>query len=393
MILTQSTALLVDAYRELNARKLFWITMGLNIMVVALFASLGISEQGPTFWHWTFDNPFFNSTTITPELFYKFQFVTWGIPVWLSWVATILALVSTAGIIPDLLSGGSIETMVSKPISRVRLFLSKYTLGLLFATLQVTVFSLGCFLVIWIRGGAIEPSLFMAVPIVIAFYSFLYSFCALMGVLTRSTIAALLITILFWFVVFLVNTADDIVLAQREGVALRVEDTRKNLENQTALTDRRLTQIEQTGEAIEDNEGNAINDPEQRRFAVNPMLRRTTERLEEAENSLETWSTWTDRVILIKTILPKTQETIGLLSRHMISQQDLNRLMAENAGVEADFETSEDSDVPAMADPRVPQRIEEAKRGRTVAWILGTSFLFELIMVALATALFARRDF
>ena len=38
MILTQTTALFVDAYRELNARKLFWITMALNILAVALFA-------------------------------------------------------------------------------------------------------------------------------------------------------------------------------------------------------------------------------------------------------------------------------------------------------------------------------------------------------------------
>ena len=40
MIAIQTLALFRDAYRELNARKLFWITMILNLLAVALFAGL-----------------------------------------------------------------------------------------------------------------------------------------------------------------------------------------------------------------------------------------------------------------------------------------------------------------------------------------------------------------
>ena len=221
-MITQTLALLAAAYRELNARKLFWVTMGINLLVVALFASLGINERGVSFLVWTFDADFFNTKIISPELFYKWQFVIWGIPWWLSWIATILGLVTTAGMIPDLITAGSIDTLLSKPIGRVRLFLTKYVSGLLFLALQVLVFTTGCFLVIWIRGGAIEPRLFLAVPIVVLFFSYLFAFCAFVGMVTRSTMAALLLTILFWFLVFLVNAADDIVLAQREAILKRV---------------------------------------------------------------------------------------------------------------------------------------------------------------------------
>lgn len=393
MIITQTTAMLADAYRELNARKLFWITMGLNILVVALFAGMGINEQGPSFLHWTFDNAFYNTKTIPPELHYKALFVGYGTPIWLSWVATILALVSTAGIVPDLISGGSIETMVSKPISRVRLFLTKYTFGLLFATLQVFVFSAGIFLVIWIRGGAIEPGLFMAVPIVVAFFSFLFSFCALMGVLTRSTIAALLITLVFWFVVFLVNTADDLILAQREGLAVRVEDAEKNLENQNANVDRRLAEIDESGEPITDNEGNEITGTDDRRLAVNPMISRTRDRLDEARADYEVWDAWAGRVVMLKTVLPKTQETIALLGRYMIDEKDLTKLMSEHTGVEVNVDDEQNEDMPAMADPRVAERLVIAKRNRTTAWVLGTSFIFEGVLVGIACLIFARRDF
>ena len=36
--MTQTLALLLDAYRQLNARKIFWITMILNLLCVACFA-------------------------------------------------------------------------------------------------------------------------------------------------------------------------------------------------------------------------------------------------------------------------------------------------------------------------------------------------------------------
>ena len=46
MILTQTTALFVDAYRELNARKLFWVTIALNLVVIAIYASRGSTRTG-----------------------------------------------------------------------------------------------------------------------------------------------------------------------------------------------------------------------------------------------------------------------------------------------------------------------------------------------------------
>ncbi len=388
-MIIQTWALLVDAYRELNAKKLFWITMLLNLGAVALFAALGISERGPTFLHWTFDNDLMNTRLVSKELFYKTQFVSWGIPVWLSWVATILALVSTAGLIPELISGGVIETVLSKPIGRVRLLLTKYLCGLLFVTAQVFVFSLGCFLVLGIRGGSFVPELFVAVPIVVLFFSYLFSVCVLIGLVTRSTIAALLLTVVFWFAVFIVNLGDEIVLAQAEGAAVKAEDAQKNLENQITLADRLLEQQAQSGVELADADGNPIEGLDARREAVNIALASSRARVTEREESAEQWQKWTDRVMLAKTILPKTQETIGLLSRYMLSMDDLKKMMAEDAG----FDPEDMEDAPAFADPRVATRLEERKRGRTVFWVIGTSVAFEVLVLGLATVIFVRRDF
>ncbi|MEQ8770698.1 MAG: ABC transporter permease [Phycisphaerales bacterium] len=389
-MLTQTLALCLDAYRELNARKLFWITMGLNIMVVVVYASLGINERGVTFWHWTFDVPLFNANLISPELFYKLQFVSWGSGLWLTWVAVILALVSTAGLIPDLISGGVIETVLSKPIGRVRLLLTKYVFGLMFVVLQVFVFSLGCFLVMLIRGDTFVPELFLAVPIVVSFFSFLFCVCVLLGLITRSTVAALLLTFLFWFVIFMVNLGDQIMVQQREQAIVALEDAERNLENQITLADRFIERREEEGRTIEDADGNAITGPDEQRVAMNPALERSRQRVPEAEQAVETWNTWSQRVFWLKTLLPKTGETTGLLERWLISQEDINKLFEERTGVNPG---DDDNDGPAMNDPRVSRRVTEVFRSRSLAWVLGTSFAFEFVILGIATLIFVRRDF
>jgi len=150
----------------------------------------------------------FNTANMSPAVFYKQLFVSVGIGFWLSWLATILALISTAGIFPDLIGSGAIDLLVSKPIGRLRLFATEYLAGLLFVTLQVTLFGAASFLVIGLRGGAWEPGLLVAVPVVVCFFSYLFAVCVLLGVLTRSTVAALLLTFLFWFFVYGIGNAE-----------------------------------------------------------------------------------------------------------------------------------------------------------------------------------------
>lgn len=390
MIIMQTKALFIDAYRELNAKKLFWITMALNLMAVVIFASLGINAKGVTFWHWNFESFFFNTSLVSKELFYKIQFTSWGSGLWLSWVTTILALISTAGIIPDLVSGGTIEPLLSKPIGRVRLFLTKYLTGLFFVGLQIFVFSLGCFLVLGIRGGAWEPGLFMALPIVLAFFSFLFSFCALIGILTRSTIAALLLTMLFWCMIFIVNLGDSIMLQQREGSIVRVEDRQAAIEPQEKFARSRIEQWREQGKPIPGEDGEPL--PEEfadSLEAANPTLRTARGRLLESQEAVETWTTWSTRVFMLKTLLPKTQETIALLERHLISDEEMSELIGRRT---ANMDSPGD-DAPALADPRAAARVAESMRSRSVTWILGTSFIFEAVMLFIAGMIFSRRDF
>lgn len=390
MILTQTAALFTDAYRELNARKLFWITMALNLLAVAVFALLGINKDGVTFLHFTFESPILNSRIIAPEVFYKYYFTALGIPVWLSWVVSILALVSTAGMFPDLISGGVIETMLSRPISRPRLFLSKYLAGLLFVGLQVGVFSFGVFVVILVRGHSYSPSVLLAIPIVLAFFSYLFSVCALLGLVTRSTLAALLVTMLLWFTLFLVNKTNATFVMFREGSRVRLEDARQNLENQTVFADRRVEMLERDGTPLMDDKGDPITDPDQKRLAANVALRESRERVTEAEERLASLTKWSHRITFVRTVFPKTSETIGLLSRYTVSREELDKLMG---GGNRGNVMSEEDDPFRFSDPRTAKAMEDLQRDRSLAWILGTSFVFESVVLGACVWIFSRRDF
>lgn len=385
MILTQTVALLVDAYRELNARKLFWVTLALSGVVVLVMASTGINEKGITFLWWTMDFIPVNSTLLKPSVFYKSMFSNLGISLWLSWVAAILALISTAGVIPDLVSGGAIETVLSKPISRTRLFLTKYFMGLLFVALQVTVFSLGSFLVFGLRAGLWEPGLFLAVPIVVLFFSYLYCVCALVGLLTRSTITALLATLVFWFVLFVLNSGDAILTQFRVQYELQIEGEKSRI----ALMERNTARVLRAQREREGLEVEGWEAGEEDLLNANPFLSRNRERIGSLEGNLKNLVFWSDLVFRVKTALPKTTETIGLLERNLI---DLSEI--------PDFDAPDRVVTPALDDSAVevdPQKtaraVQERMRSRSVSWVVGTSLGFELVVIGLCCLIFSRRDF
>ena len=155
-------------------------------------------------------------------------------------------LISTAGMIPDLVSGGTVDLILSKPIGRLRLFLTKYVAGLLFVALQASVFVVGAFLVIGVRGEAWRPSILLAVPIIVAFYSYLFCICAMIGMTTRSTMASLLGTLLIWLCVFGVGSTEAYLLSQ----SIDVKNEIGAMEGRSAALGKTISAVDQQIEAL-----------------------------------------------------------------------------------------------------------------------------------------------
>ncbi len=386
-MMTQTLALLVDAYRELCAKKLFWITMVLSVVVVAAFAMVGINEKGLTFlWFQVPADAFgvtLTSETLPRGLLYRFMFANLAVPFWLSWVAIVLGLISTAGMIPDLIQSGTIEAVLSRPIGRVRLLLTKFVGGLLFMALQVTIFSLLAFLVIGIRGGSLAWEVFLAVPIVVAMFSYLFSICVLLGMVTRSTIAALLLTLLVWCAIFIINMGDAIAVSMHEQTKskLRVEQARiERMERNATLAILNDLNEQRAADGQEPLESHEPTDEEltTRDIRIAPKRSEITE-IESSERLAHKWRTG---IYLGKTVLPKTQETIGLLDRWTVDQDAIRELGGP---------PPEDDALKVRAEGQ--QATEDAYENRPLWWILGTSFAFEAFILGLALVIFKRRDF
>ena len=366
--MTSFTAILVDGYRELVAKKLFTLSMILSLLVVAVIGIGGLNEQGVTIVGFTIEVPFVNSNMFTPAEFYKLMFNSVGVKFWLGWLACLLALVSSAGMFPEMVSSGVVENMLSRPIPRWRLYIYKFTAGLLFTSLQMAVFCVASFLVIGLRGGAWEPGLFLAIPLVTLLYSYLFAMSALLGTVTRSAIAALLLTILFWGFLFTVNSAETIVNGFRIGSV-------KECQAVEALIQKRK----------KENADVDVSDLQ-------------TE-LERDQSTLANLQLWHRVVFALKTALPKTDETTSLLQRWTLEASNMQEEGADDdEEVAATEQKQRRRGGPGFGNSRAKTSVVVAaigadQRSRGVGWILGTSVVFEIVTLGVGCWLFSRRDF
>jgi len=404
-VIRQTWAIFVDAYRELNARKMFWIVMLLSLICVAVLACVGlyetkdasgkITQRGITLLVWKFPIEIFDYINLQKATFYNLMFYTVGFKIWLTWAATILALISTAGIIPDFITGGSIEMSLSKPIGRLRLFLTKYVAGLLFVVLQVSVFTLASFLVIGLRSGAWQPSLFIAVPLVVAFFSYLYGFLVLIGMLTRSAIASLLITICLWLAIFCLHVAEagpllQAKVRQDQLILLRENDI---VNTRTRLETRRTEESAQEAEpATGDTPSTQPKASRADKSAadIEKELADKEQRLASAKEDQTRLNTVHSLLFATKTVLPKTSETMELLQRSLVSATELEGFI-DNAPEPP--RRRQNRDDLRVSEVSVQKEVSRILRERSVGWVLGTSLLFEGCVVAIAAWLFCRRDF
>jgi ABC-type transport system involved in multi-copper enzyme maturation permease subunit len=120
-----------------------------------------------------------------------------------AWVTIILSVVITAFFIPNMLRKGTVDLLLAKPIRRGALLVYKYLGGLSFILINTGVVVLGVFVALGLRSGLWVTGFLWMIPILTFFFAILYAVSTLLGVLTRSAIVAILVTVFFWFVCFL----------------------------------------------------------------------------------------------------------------------------------------------------------------------------------------------
>jgi ABC-type transport system involved in multi-copper enzyme maturation permease subunit len=333
--------ILWDSFRLLQAKKLFWIALGISMLVALFYASIGFDEQGMTmFFGWKqFENPLLRQGQPEAAAFYVLLFTDVILKFWLAWIAVALALLSTASIFPDFIAEGSIGISLSKPVGRLRLFLLKYLGGLLFVALQVAIFTTIVFLALGWRTGEWNLTVFWAVPVVTFVFSLLYAVAVWIGVWTRSTLFALLGAFLMW------------------GLALLGQWTEGFFYRAAHLVPESGIEIDyRTGEQMEketvEKNATAVSLHQKAKAAVTP--------------------------------LPKTRDCTTYLKR-LIKMKERDSMLA---GASLDTLLSG-----SLADPKMAAAMKRHDERHSAWYVFGTSAIFEAVVLALAAWVFCRRDY
>jgi len=113
-------------------------------------------------------------------------------------IGLVIAIIVTAPILPQTFETGSLHLLLSKPISRWSLLLSKFVGGCAFVTVCAVYLFVGIFLFLGLRIGVWLPAFLWSIPLYVFVFAIYYSVSTLAAVLWRNSIIAVLVTLVFW---------------------------------------------------------------------------------------------------------------------------------------------------------------------------------------------------
>ena len=118
-----------------------------------------------------------------------------------------IAILVTAPMVPQTFEPGAIDLLLSKPVSRSLLFLTKFFGASTFILLNSIYLIGGMWLIAGLRFDIWSGRLLLCIPVFLFLFVIYYSVSALTGVIWRNAIVSVCCTILFWGLCFAVGMA------------------------------------------------------------------------------------------------------------------------------------------------------------------------------------------
>lgn len=210
--------LIRDTFRQARATGIFWVVVGVTILCALLCLTASITSGD------------------TPELTMAFGVVrvplTGGVEqgvrnvqaILAVWVADsaglLLTLVWTAGFLPAFLEPAAVTVLIAKPMPRWLLLLGKVFGVIVFVAFSALLFVTITWLALAVRTGVWDATYFWCVPLLVLHFTIFYSFSTLLAVSTRSTVACVFGSALFWLVCWGMNFGRHALVALPEVQAM-----------------------------------------------------------------------------------------------------------------------------------------------------------------------------
>ena len=116
-----------------------------------------------------------------------------------AWVVVLLSIVVTAFFIPNMLRKGAVDLLLVRPLSRPQLLIYRYISGVIYVGMTVGLMVTAVWVVLGLRSGIWNPGILLSVPVITFFFAILFAVSAMVGVVTRSPVTAILLTCIVWF--------------------------------------------------------------------------------------------------------------------------------------------------------------------------------------------------
>ncbi|HEV7922960.1 MAG TPA: ABC transporter permease subunit [Thermoanaerobaculia bacterium] len=121
----------------------------------------------------------------------------------LYFLCTFLAIFATAHLVPRMQEKGTVDLYLSRPISRVKLLLSRYLAGLLLAGTNIFYLIGSMWLIVLWKTHVVHPRFMMAGLIIFFVVATLLAFAFLIGVMTSSTAVSIMSSYAVFFFGFM----------------------------------------------------------------------------------------------------------------------------------------------------------------------------------------------
>ncbi len=121
------------------------------------------------------------------------------------------SLLVTASMIPGTYAPGEISLLLSKPVSRSLLFLTRFLGGCIFTLLCAGLLVTGIWLLLGTRLGIWRHELLWCIPVYVFLFAVYFSVSAFTGLIWRNSVVALVVVFLFWALLFTVGATKTLV--------------------------------------------------------------------------------------------------------------------------------------------------------------------------------------
>jgi ABC-type transport system involved in multi-copper enzyme maturation permease subunit len=219
--------LIRDTFLQSLHSRAFWLILGLSFLCILLCLSVRLEGttayrvSGDQEWYGADNKPYtgmnpgqgylslaFGAIRLsmfrdgpTQVNFLHALLAKWGAGT----VGILLAVLWSAGFLPDFFRAEAATVLVAKPVPRWALFVGKFLGVLVFVAFQAAVFIGGTWAALGLKTGYWAPGYLLSLPLLLLQFVIIFSFSALLAVRWRNTVVCVVGSVLLWGVCSAVN--------------------------------------------------------------------------------------------------------------------------------------------------------------------------------------------